>query len=301
MRGEFVGVWSETWNAIWLPLADDTSTPADMFCELYREVANAFNEPQSIEALADVIDDPKQSWAAFESSALFEFASEKALVRFFENAFEVLDDLGGDDLANRYFGLLSAFIEKYNLGYSLRRPCALSPTLPGMFADLSCALKQLTSADAHLAALYRAHEEAIRDLRFGATEERIKTCISKQVNLMEAIAATTDDVTKLTLGDMCDQLQSWPHATIKESLKKLYGFASNYPGIRHAGNPAGQLRAIDLSDLTAISILFLGYSPYLTSALETNVASLLETECSNMQKQDLPVTSVTKNSETAQP
>lgn len=276
MRGEFIGVWSETWGTIWLPLAESEAAPLDMFCELFRELANAFAEPPSIEALADVIDDPKQSWLAFEGAVVSQFSSEKALVRFFEAAFVVLEDLQGDELANRYFGLLSAFIEKYNLGYSLRRPCALSPSLPGMFADLAGALKRLASTDEHLAALYRAHEEALRDLRYGATEERIKTCISKQVNLMEAIAATADEVTKMTLGDMCDQLQSWPHATIRESLKKLYGFASNYPGIRHAGNPAGQLRSIETRDLTAISILLMGYSPYLTSALKSNLASLVD-------------------------
>ena len=278
MRGDFISVWSETWRSIWLPLAESETAPPDMFCELYRELANAFCEQPTVEALADVIDDHEQSWRAFESSGAAEFSGEKSLVRFFEVAFEVLEDLQGDELANAYFVLLSNFIEKYNLGYALRRPCALSPTLPGMFADLSSALKRLASTDAHLAALYRAHEEALRDLRFGATDERIKTCISKQVNLMEAIASTADEVTKLTLGDMCDQLQSWPHATIRESLKKLYGFASNYPGIRHAGNPAGCIRNIETRDLAALSILLMGYSPYLASGLETNLASLIESQ-----------------------
>lgn len=278
MRGEFIPVWPETWGAIWLPLAELKSSPPDLFCELYRELVNAFAESPGIEALADVVDDRLQSRIAFEASAAAHFASEKALVRFFEAAHVVLDDLQGDELANRYFGLLAAFIEKYSLGYSLRRPCALSPTLPGMFADLSRALKRLTSTDEHLAALYRAHEEAVRDLRFGATEERIKTCISKQFMLLEAIASAADAVTAKTLGDMCDQVRSWPHTTVKDSLKKLYGFASDYPGIRHAGNPAGQLRVIETRDLAAMSILLVGYSSYLTAALETNLASLVAPE-----------------------
>lgn len=197
-------------------------------------------------------------------------------MRFFEVAFEILEDLKGDELANHYFVFLSAFIEKYSLGYSLRRPCALSPTLPGMFADLTTALKRLTDADEHLAALYRAHEEAVRDIRYGATEERIKTCISRQFMLLEAIASKTDAVTAQTLGDMCNQLKSWPHATIKESLKRLYGFASDYPGIRHAGNPAGKLRGVETRDLAALSILLVGYTPYLSNALETNLASLVD-------------------------
>lgn len=278
MRGEFVPIWSETWGAIWLPLAESDAAPPDMFCELYRELVTAFAEPPSIEALADVIDDQHQSREAFERSMHVQFAGEKVLVRFFEAAYGVLDDLQGDELANRYFGLLANFIEKYSLGYSLRRPCAISPSLSGMFADLAGALKKLTGTDEHLAALYRAHDEAIRDLRFGATEERIKTCLCKQFMLLEAIASTADEVTKQTLGDMCDQLQSWPHGTIRESLKKLYGFASNYPGIRHGGTPEGQLRGIETRDLAALSIMLLGYSPYLTTALETNLTSLLAPE-----------------------
>lgn len=278
MRGEFIAVWSETWCAIWLPLAESEAAPADLFCELYRELARAFTEAPSIEELADVIDDAEQSRQAFEMAGSTQFASEKALVRFFEAAHGVLDDLQGDELANTYFGLLCDFIHRYSLGYSLRRPCAISPTLPGMFADMANALNRLTSTDAHLAALYLAHEEAVRDLRFGATDERIKTCLSKQFMLLEAIASTADEVTARTLGDMCDQVRSWPHATVRESLKKLYGFASNYPGIRHAGNPDSQLRGIESRDLAAVSILLMGYSPYLTGALETNFAALLAPE-----------------------
>lgn len=276
MRGEFVGVWSETWDDIWRPLAESEAAPPDLFCELYRELAAAFAEPPSIEALADVIDDPQQSWQAFEGSGDTRFASEKALVRFFEAAHEILDDLKGDELANQYYVLLADFIEKYSLGYSLRRPCALSPTLSGMFADVTEALKRHASSDEHLAALYRAHEEAVRDLRFGGTEERIKICISRQFMLLEGIASKTDGVTAQTLGEMCSQLRSWPHATIRESLKRLYGFASDYPGIRHAGNPAGRLRGIETRDLAALSILLMGYLPYLTNALETNLASLVD-------------------------
>lgn len=276
MRGEFSGVWSETWNAIWLPLFQSELAPPDLFCELYRELTATFSKPLSIEALADVIDDPQQSQEAFERTGTHQFAGERALIRFLEAAHSVLDDLQGEELANLYFCLLSDFIEKYSLGYSLRRPCALSPTLPGMFAGLVNALKQFASTDANLAALHRAHEEAVRDLRFGATEERIKTCISRQFMLLEALASTADEVTAQTLGEMCDQLDSWPHATIRESLKKLYGFASNYPGIRHAGNPASKRRNIELRDLAALSILLMGYSPYLTGALETGLANFME-------------------------
>ena len=45
-------------------------------------------------------------------------------------------ELVGDELSNRYFNLLAGFIDKFSLGYDLRRPCTLCPTLPGVFASL---------------------------------------------------------------------------------------------------------------------------------------------------------------------
>jgi hypothetical protein len=34
MRGEFIGVWSEPWREIRLPLIDHEDVPEDIFCEL---------------------------------------------------------------------------------------------------------------------------------------------------------------------------------------------------------------------------------------------------------------------------
>lgn len=275
MRGEFVAVWSETWEAIWRPLTDEEGVPADIYCDLYRELSRAFVEVPSIEVLADIIDNPQQSRQALISTTKTHFSSEKALVQFFEATYDVLEDLQGDELANRYVGLLMEFIEKYSLGYSLRPPCSLSPTLPGMFADVSNALKELCAGDMHIAELYRAHEEAVKDLRFGVSEERIKTCLGKQFMLLEALVSTSEGIDASTLGAMCDKVQSWPHSTVRESLKKLYGFASDYPGIRHGGNPSGKLRNIDTRDLAALSIVLTGYTLYLTSALRTKLVPVI--------------------------
>jgi hypothetical protein len=88
--------------------------------------------------------------------------------------------------------------------------------------------------------------------------------------LLEAIGAVAPGVTKGTLGSMCDELASWPHAAVKESLKKLYGFASDYPGIRHGKNAGGKLRDIDMRDMVAMSILLAGFTPYLSNGLDAD-------------------------------
>lgn len=271
MRGEFLGVWSETWREIWDDLSTHEAAPNDLFCELYRELSAALKEPPSVEAVADIIDDPVQSREAFEQTRTEDLAGERALVTFLENAQPILDDLGGDPLSNHYFNLLAAFIDKFSLRYDLRRPCTLCPTLPGVFASLVHDLRAVTNQDAHLDALMKDFEDSVRDLRYGCSDGRIKTCMNKQFMLLEALGAISPGVTKSTLGGICDELGSWPHAAIKESLKKLYGFASDYPGIRHGKNVAGALRTIEMRDMVAMSILLAGFTPYLSDQIDADV------------------------------
>lgn len=271
MRGEFIGVWSETWREIWLPLIDHEGVPEDIFCELYRALAPALKSQPSVEALADIIDNPVQSREAFEKTGANDFAGERALVAFVEAAHSALDELAGDELSNRYFNLLARFIDKFSLRYDLRRPCTLCPTLPGVFASVVRDLRVLTGQDVHLDALMKEFENAVRDLRHDCSDGRIKTCIQKQVNLLEAIGRTTPGVTEAELSGICNQVTTWPHSAIKAALKNLYGFASDYPGIRHGGNPAGALRAVDMRDMVAMSILLAGFTPYLSSALDADI------------------------------
>jgi hypothetical protein len=270
MRGEFVGVWPETWREIWADLAEQDVAPNDLFCELYREFAAALKTRPSVEELADIIDDPMKSEEAFEKTRGQDLSGERGLVSFLENAQAVLDDLGGDILSNRYFNLLAAFIDKFSLRYDLRRPCTLCPTLTGVFASLVQDLRTVTSKDTNLDSLMRDFEDAIRDLRTGCSDGRIKTCIQKQVNLLEAMGRMYPGVTHTTLGAICDQLGTWPHQKLKEAMKNLYSFASDYPGIRHGGTPASAIRTIDMRDMVAMSILLAGFTPYLTDQLNAD-------------------------------
>lgn len=365
MRGEFIGVWSETWREIWLPLIDqplvgDEGVPDDIFCDLYREFAKSLRTPTDSAAVAlllgdgialrevfegvaqradpnlahevvqrafdqsgaeeaataeqrrshldnalggllgqpgaplldaqlqeharddakvkaalrraveKTINDTKASREAFENVSATDIADERALIGFVESVHGVLEEFessGNDGLPNRYFNLLSGFIDKFSLRYDLRRPCILCPTLPGVFASLVRDLRGLTSQDPHLDALMKDFENAVRDLRDDCSDGRIKTCIQKQVNLVEAIGRTAPGVTGTTLGAICNQVGTWPHEKLKAAMKDLYGFASDYPGIRHGGTPASALRAVDMRDMVAMSILLTGFTPYLESRL----------------------------------
>ena len=113
-------------------------------------------------------------------------------------------------------------------------------------------------------------DDAVRDLRAGQTSGRIKTCIQKQVSLLEAMGQRHPNVTDNTMNRICEQVDSWPHVRLKESMKNLYRFASDYPGIRHGGTPGSQLRAIDMRDLVAVTILLAGFSPYLSDQINSD-------------------------------
>lgn len=271
MRGEVIGVWSETWREVWSKLAKHEEAPEDLFCELYRELVGAFDAIPDVTALADVVDQPDLARSAFRRTKAAVFRGEVALLEFMERAHAVVIDLGGDPLANRYFLLTEALLNKYSLRYDLRRPFSLNPTLPGVFARLIRELKDATYRDADLHPLMVEFEEAIRDLHADRSAGKIKTCIQKQVNLLEAIGQRCPGVTSNTLGQICDQVGTWPHNKVKDAMKEMYRFASDYPGIRHGGTPANSIRNIEMRDLVAVTVLLAGFSPYLTNLINSDI------------------------------
>ena len=256
MRGELIGVWSEMWRQVWKKLADHKDAPDDLFCELFGALNSARVVPlDPATKLAAIIDDPVQSRVAFRQTKARELQGEHAVIDFLERAHGAIEDFGSGALTNRYFQLVEGFLEKYSLRYDLRRDFSLHPTLSGVFARLMRDLRQAASNDVTLSAQMHAFEEAIRDLKADKSPHRIKACIHAQMNLLEAMAQRCPGVTAGTLGAMCGQLDTWPHATVREAVGKLYGFASNYPGIRHAGHPASALREIEMRDMISMTIV----------------------------------------------
>jgi hypothetical protein len=271
MRGELIHVWKDSWQGIWEPLYDQADSPDDMFCELFSELSASLQSELSAEELADIIDNPVQSMDAFRCVRATDLAGEKALAKFFEQAHSILQEFGVEGLEERYFTLLDAFIAKYSLRYELRRPCSLHPTLPGIFANLVGELRSASAGDVHLATLMDELDDSFRDLHAGSTTGRIKTVIQKQFNLLEAMGRSCKGVTQTQLGGICGQIGTWPHAALGGSLARLYGFASDYPGIRHAGNPEAQLREVDLRDLLAILVVLTGFTPYLRDEFDPSL------------------------------
>lgn len=254
------------------------------------EAASAHYQDR-LEAYNDASNRPDLAWqyivSFFEDAA----TTERQIVKALEDAFEAVEDYGGGNLANAYYQIVERFLDKYSLRYDLRRPFSLHPTLPGMFARLIRDLKRATSQDAALSALMHDFEEAVRDLKQEQTPRKIKQCLAAQFNLLEALLSQTagvvayNEATEIhnqtaprrqqrrlanTFGAMCDKSGVWPHDDVLRSVKALYGFGSDYPGIRHGGTPANQLREVDMRDMVAITVALAGFTPYFSDLLNAD-------------------------------
>lgn len=304
MRGELLNVWDKVWSEVFVKLSKHKEAPTELFSELYDAIIPAPvppvepNEPTQYDEDGQLIDPDEIAAEEAYKAALESFnaarsryeqavsgstkarrwlrtemplhiTSEAKTLQALQAVHAKVRDISGDELTNRYFQLVEAFIDKYSLRYDLRRPFSMHPTLPGIFARMVRNLKIASQSDAHLAEAFHEFEDALRDLTAEQTPNRIKTCIAKQTNFLEAIGQIAPNVTGNTLGQICDQVDTWPHERIKESMKKMYGFASNYPGIRHGGTPANQLREMEMRDLVSVCVVMFGFSPYLTDQLDS--------------------------------
>lgn len=305
MRGELLNVWDKVWSDVFIKLSKHKDAPNELFSELYdaiipepippvepaeptqydengslidpgeiaaeaayKDALEAFNAARSHYEQAVSGHAKARRWLRVEMSQ--HVTSERKALLALSEVHAKVRDISDDALVNRYFQLVEAFIDKYSLRYDLRRPFSLHPTLPGIFARMVRSLKLAAQTDAHLALSFHEFEDALRDLTAEQTPNRIKTCISKQTNFLEAIGQLAPNVTGNTLGAICNQVGTWPHEKLKESVKGIYGFASDYPGIRHGGTPANQLREIEMRDLVAVCVVMFGFSPYLTDQLNSD-------------------------------
>ena len=313
MRGELLNVWDKVWSEVFVKLSKHQDAPTELFSDLYETLIPAPilpeepDEPTQYDENGQLTDPDeiaaeeayKQAMEAFNTArSHYEQAvsgtnkarhwlrtelpqyitSESKALQSLAAVHIKVQDISGDALTNRYFKLVEAFIDKYSLRYDLRRPFSLHPTLPGIFARMVANLRTAAQTDAHLAAAFHEFEDALRDLTAEQTPNRIKTCIAKQTNFLEAIGQLAPNVTGNTLGAICNQVNTWPHEKVKESVKGLYGFASDYPGIRHGGTPANQLREIEMRDLISVCVALFGFTPYLTDQLNSDdIYSIRET------------------------
>lgn len=303
MRGDLKSAWSYVWSDIWVRLYETRGAPVELFSELYGALMpkprppaapaepTEFDEngvatdPAYLEALAGyenaletyrlekiayseaLTAEPEQARVWLREGLPLTLATESDAVRALEKAFQCIDDIGGDDLSNRYVTLVEGFLKKYSIRYDLRRPFSLHPNLPGIFSAIWAEVRALCLTDAQLESSIQEFDDAFRDLKLGANAGRLKSCFIKQFNMLEAITARNPAVTQNVLSSMIGEIQAWPHATVRQSAEKIYAFRGAYPNMGH-GTGGGALREIELRDLVSVSVMLVGLLPYLSTEID---------------------------------
>jgi hypothetical protein len=96
----------------------------------------------------------------------------------------------------------------------------------------------------------------------------MKTCILKACMFVECLAGLTPGVRGQTLAELCEEIECWPHPAVRAAVTKLYGFCSDYPGIRHNRNAGGQFRALQVKDSVIVALLLLIAGGYFRDNLD---------------------------------
>lgn len=274
MIGRLIDRWADTWPDIWEPLGDHQDAPPDLYNELYRAAVENFRRKPTYDALSQISSDPQHALDAFRAVKTRDFKDEAAMVELFEDVHDVLQEFDVDGLVRSYVELVESFLAKFNLRYRLVHPFALRVQLPWLYADIYTELCRLNERDPHLNELMEDFEDAFDGFIRNKKRRDLTTSIAKASNYAEGIAATMSGTNSGSLGKMLDSLNVWPHKAVQDSIDKLYGFCSDYPGIRHAGNRNGRLRKLNAKDTLLVSALLMAFSGYMHQ--DVDVGSLLK-------------------------
>lgn len=280
MSGSLRPAWAYLGTELWEPLADysanDAAAPPDLFSDLFALAEDYLSPRPTAAELEEARNNPDWARERFLALKGTDFASESASVHFLEEAHDIIKDYEISGFENLYRRLLMDVLHKFNLRYRLDEPFTLRFLLPGSFTNLYAELHRANTGNSHLAGLLIDFEKAFD--RYARTQDPtdLKTCIAKASNYAEGLASVTAGIPTAgnTLGALCNQLTDWPHEKMKESLQNLYKFCSDYPGIRHAGNPAGVRRDLATRDMTLASLLLLSFSGYLSSMDENAILGI---------------------------
>ena len=274
MSGSLRHAWEYLVAELWGPLADysvkDAVAPLDLFSDLFT-TADEFLSPRPAETeLEEARNDPGKAQQRFLALRGIDFASESAIVHFLEEAHSVIADYEVPGFEELYRRLLRDALHKFNLRYRLDQPFVLRFLLPGSFTNLYTELHRLNSGNVYLSSLLNDFETAFDRYARSQDATDLRASIGNASKYAEGLAVTACGKSG-SLGDLCKEIKDWPHGAIQAALSNLYGFCSDYPGIRHAGNPAGVRRDLATRDMTLASLLFLSFSGYLSPALDEQV------------------------------
>ena len=283
MRGRLIDAWKYVWPEVWLRLEDLPEVYLDIYMDLYVELAKALQRPEEEEEKLKfntqynvIANDSKLARNFIQSVQGSAFRGEPAIARFFRDALDVFNESGNPALPTEFVRLTKEFVSCHNLRYRVVEPFRLQPHLPGVFAALFADLLEFSATIPQLGGAMLDFEHSFDILSKSHKETDMKTCIHKACMFVECLGAVKPGAKGRTLGDLCINIECWPHKALRAAVSSLYGFCSDYPGIRHNVSIEGQLRPLEMRDSVLVALLLLSASGYFRDQID--IAELLGVE-----------------------
>lgn len=251
--------WEQLKSEIWIPLQRRVVAPDDMFIELLRYFWKKTNKDIDEEVLSD----PLKAKDVFNAISIEDLSRESKCIKILEGFYEVLEEFE-TGISTGYRDRLKIFCSKYNLRYCITDDCKFKLTIKGILMDQIQHLQKTLSVDPNYTEILTELENTLS--RLSETNEP-KNCIRVACNLLERLA-----IDRASQGDTLGRAVSncgdlFPHEAVRNSIKELYKFASDYPNIRHAGKPASKLRDLANGDAILFITLSIGYTTFLCDGI----------------------------------
>lgn len=267
MYGKLIDVWPYSWETVWSELEEHEDSWNGLFTDLFVELEDAPNSLKERGRFDEIATTPMEARKVFQGQ-IPHHSDDRRIAKFLENAYEVLETEGSTSLAIRYAQLLEVFLVRYNLRYKLSQPFRLVPHLPGIFAGLVEEMTTRFKDDQHICELVDDYVHSLETLSSSKVSTDIKTCIHKACSKMEGILNAHPLARENTFAKNCKKVNTCPHEAISQFQERLYGFCSDYPGLRHPGNVKGKLRNLELRDAVILSIVMFCMSGYFVQDLD---------------------------------
>ncbi len=272
MSGRLQDAWQFVWAEIWEPLEESEGweqlagesgyTPDELYVDLYLALVKATRKAPQPPVYDATANDPRLARDTLRTTRAEKMRSETATARFFESAAEVIAESGNVTLFTDYRNLVDKFLTSRNLRYELLDPFELRSHLPGVFEALMTDVTDATNRHPQVRQALSDFSHAFRSLQRTHVEVDMKTCIHKAAMLAEALASLQPEARGNNFGVVCDSLTCWPNLLVRESVKKLYEFSSDFPGVRHNIVKRKAPRELELRDSMIVPLLLLTASGY---------------------------------------
>jgi hypothetical protein len=275
MSGRLKDAWQYAWLDIWIPfeqsevwsqVSDELGYTSDeLYMDLYVELVKALKKAPARNVYDATANDPRLARHFLENTSSNDLRNETAATRFFEDADEVIKEAGSEKLNVEFERLVRLFLKSRNLRYELLYPFELRSHLVGIFEALLADVVLAANQHPQLQQAFSDFLHSFRTLQRTHIETDMKTCIHKAAMLVEALASVRLDARGNNFGALCNSIQCWPDSLIREAVKKLYEFSSNYPGVRHNMVKKKEPRALEMKDSMIVPLLLLIAAGYFGS------------------------------------